>query len=173
MQLTELFANKTLKPKKKTETLSNLLLDKSITIAELLAFAENQKDPTKASCIEALEFASKRNPAIADLDVLTFATQNLKAKAPRIKWESAKVIGNIASQFPNDLNEAIAALLSNTEHEGTVVRWSAAFALGEILMLKNSKYVDLYASLESICEREEKNSIKKIYLNAMKKFSKK
>ena len=173
MPLKELVANKTLKPKEKTEALSNLLLDNSISIAELLAFAENQKDPVKASCIEALEFASKQNPAIADLNVLTFATKNLKAKAPRIKWESAKVIGNVVSQLPNDLDEAIEALLSNTEHEGTVVRWSAAFALGEILMLKNSKYANLCATLESICEKEEKNSIKKIYLNAMKKFSKK
>lgn len=172
MNLTTLIPDKSIKPKEKTETISGWLLDASLPIDELLAFAEKQKDPAKATCIEAIEYATKQNPKIADETVLIFVSKTLEAKAPRIKWESAKVIGNIAGLFPTKLDKAIENLLVNTKHDGTVVRWSAAFALGEILKLKTKHHKDLLLAIETICENEEKNSIKKIHLDAIKKSSK-
>ena len=172
MTIDDLLKDKNTKPKEKTETISSWIADKSLPIDELLAFAEKQKDPAKATCIEAIEYVTKQNPGIADESVLAFVTKTLTEKAPRIKWESAKVIGNMAHLFPTKLDKAIANLLTNTTHEGTVVRWSAAFALGEILKLKTKHYKDLLSSIESICETEEKNSIKKIYLDAIKKSKK-
>jgi HEAT repeat protein len=82
------------------------------------------------------------------------------------------VIGNVCKNFASDLETAIVNLLDNTEHEGTVVRWSAAFALGEILKLKTSHNENLVPAIESICERETQNSIRKIYLAALKKIQK-
>lgn len=164
-----LIQDKTIKPKEKTETISKWILDKSLPLNELIAFAEKQKDPAKATCIEALEFATRENPDIADVNALVFVTKTLTAKAPRIKWESAKVIGNIAYLFPAQLEKAIANLLTNSKHEGAVVRWSAAFALGEILKLQTNLNTDLLPVIEQIIGREEKNSIKKIYLDALKK----
>lgn len=172
MTIDELLKDKTIKPKEKTETISKWIVDKSIPIDELLAFAEKQKDPAKATCIEALEYATKKNPNIADEAVWTFVTDTLTAKAPRIKWESAKVIGNIAHLFSENLEKSIDNLVANTAHEGTVVRWSAAFALGEILKLKTKHHAVLSTTIETICEKEEKNSIKKIYLDAIKKSKK-
>lgn len=170
MTIEELINDKSVKPKEKTETISNWILDKSLPIDELIAFATKQKDPAKATCIESLEYATKINPKIADENVLNFVTENLGAKAPRIKWESAKVIGNIAHLFTSNLKSPIENLLSNTTHEGTVVRWSAAFALGEIAKLKLEHNSTLIPKIESICEKEEKNSIKKIYQNSLKKL---
>lgn len=171
MNLQELLTDKSTKPKEKTETLSRWLLDGSLPMDECLAFAEKQKDPAKATCIEAIEFATQQNPKIADEAVFLFVCNSLTAKAPRIKWESAKVIGNTAHLFQNLLKEAIANLLLNAKHEGTVVRWSAAFALGEILKLKTKHNTKLLPELEAICEQEEKNSIQKIYRSAFKKIS--
>lgn len=170
MSINELLSDKSLKPKEKTETLSKLILNKQISIDELVAFAINAKDPVKATCIEALEFATQQQPEILAKKTFDFVVQSLKAKAPRVKWESAKVIGNTAHLFSRQLDEAIALLLDNTEHEGTVVRWSAAFALGQILKLKTKHNNDLLPAIEAICNREEKNSIKKIYLDAIKKI---
>lgn len=172
MTIDELLKDKTIKPKEKTEKISNWITDKSLPVDELIAYAEKQKDPAKATCIEAIEFATKQNPNIADETVLTFVSGTLTAKAPRVKWESAKVIGNIAHLFPTKLEESIEHLLTNTEHEGTVVRWSAAFALGEILKLNTKYNKHLLPALENICNKEEKNSIKKIYLDAIKKTGK-
>lgn len=170
MNIEVLLSDKTLKPKEKTETISRWLLEGALAMDELTSIAEKQKDPAKATCIEAIEFATKQQPGLADESILRFVTGTLSAKAPRIKWESAKVIGNIAHLFPGELEKPAIQLLVNAEHEGTVVRWSAAYALGEILKTKTLLSKKLFPQLEQICEKEEKNSIKKIYLAAFKKI---
>lgn len=172
MTIEELIKDKAIKSKEKVEIISKWVIDKSLPTDELIAFAEKSKDPVKATCIEALEYATKQNSNLADETVFSFVTQTLTEKAPRIKWESAKVIGNTAHLFLDNLDKAITNLLTNTEHEGTVVRWSAAFALGEILKLKTKHNETLLSALEKISEKEEKNSIKKIYLDAIKKTKK-
>lgn len=172
MDIKELVADKAIKAKEKTETISRALLDGSISMKDVIEFAAKGKDPVKATCIESIEFATKQNPEIANERVLAFVTQTLTEKAPRVKWESAKVVGNIAHLFPSDLDKAISNLLVNTEHSGTVVRWSAAYALGEILKLKTKHNKELLPAVEAICEREEKNSIRKIYLSAIKAIKK-
>ena len=168
MNITELFSNKELKPKAKTETLSGWLLDNKINADEVTTFAQTAKDPVKASCIEALEFATKQKPSIVNKKIFQFVTQSLTDKAPRVKWESARVIANVAGLFPDKLDETIKNLLTNSEHSGTVVRWSAVLALGEILKLKTKYNKEIMPAIEAICDREEKKSIKKIYLDAIK-----
>ncbi|PTT43753.1 hypothetical protein DBR28_00010 [Chryseobacterium sp. HMWF028] len=172
MTVEELIKDKTVKSKEKVDIISKWIIDASLPTDELIAFAEKSKDPVKATCIEALEYATKQNSNFADETVFSFVTQTLTEKAPRIKWESAKVIGNTAHLFPENMDQTITNLLGNTEHEGTVVRWSAAFALGEILKLKTKHNATLLPALEDISEKEEKNSIKKIYLDAIKKTKK-
>ena len=127
-----------------------MVLNNSNIIDELITFAKESKDPIKATIIESFEFATKLKPEIANKTLLLFVSQTLTAKAPRVKRESAKVIGNIAHLFPKKLEEAIKNLLVNTEHEGTVVRWSAAFALSQIIKLNTLYYTpqDLLEDLE-------------------------
>ena len=172
MDIVALLKDKGFKPKEKTEAISKAVLDLEVSVEELISAASTAKDPDKATCIEALEFATKQHPQVANDAVLDFVVQCLPLKAPRVKWESAKVVGNIASCFPDRLDLAISHLLVNAEHEGTVVRWSAAFALGEILKLKLPRYTDLSSTLQAICDREEKASIQKIYRAAMKAAAK-
>lgn len=172
MNISALLSDKGLKPKAKTTTLSNWLMDKTITPDELILLASTAKDSEKATCIEAIEFATKINPNIANEATFQFVSQCLAEKAPRIKWESAKVVGNTAHLFSTLLQQTIENLLKNTSFEGTVVRWSAAFALGEILKLKTQHNLELLPLVENICHKEEKNSIKKIYIDAIKKTTK-
>ena len=169
MDFQELLSNKSLKPKEITETLSNWVLDNPDTVNQLIDFAKTAKDPAKATCIEALEFATNSKPGIATSGCLEFVSKTLAEKAPRVKWESARVVGNIAHLYPEQLDEAVKNLIANTEHPGTVVRWSAAFALGQIIKIKTSRNKDLIPLIESICNKEEKNSIRKIYIAALKK----
>jgi len=169
MDLQELLNDKGIKSKVKTETINNWLLSEELSVDELIDFARSSKDPIKATCIESIQIATKSNPEIATLNCLDFISKTLTEKAPRVKWESAEVIGNIAYLYTDKLDEAIKNLLVNSEHEGTVVRWSAAFALGQILKIKTQRNKDLIPVIESICQREEKNSIKNIYLDALKK----
>jgi hypothetical protein len=167
-----ILADKSIKPKEKTEILSTMLLDNSLTIDQLIEIAKKGKDPVKATCIEVMEYATQKRPEVASLKCIEFVSETLAEKAPRIKWESAKVIGNTCHLFPDHLEKALMNLLLNTEHSGTVVRWSAAYALGKILLIKHKNNPELAPTLESICQREEKNSIQKIYLAALKKVKK-
>jgi HEAT repeat protein len=172
MEINEIFADKTLKQKEKVEKLSKNIIDKKININELLLFADTAKDIEKGTCIEALEYASGKAPKIINKKCFEFIVKNLTAKAPRIKWECAKVVGNVSHLYKTELNNAIENLLENTTHDGTVVRWSAAFALGEILKLKTENNKKLLPKINGIIEKEEKNSIKKIYVEALKKIEK-
>jgi hypothetical protein len=164
----EILHNKQLKAKAKVESISKLLVTEKITSDELIKVAKSLQAPEKATCIEAIEFATKTKPEVATLACLKFVTQTLTDEAPRVKWESAKVIVNIAKLFPSKLDEAIKNLLVNTEYSGTVVRWSAAQALGAILKLKTKHNKNLVPEIEAINKREEDNAIKKIYLKALK-----
>lgn len=170
MNLEVFFNDKVSKPKEKVETLSKELLNGNLKADSLIDFATKSRDTIKASCIEVLEYASKQQPEIVTAHAFTFLSNCLNEKAPRIKWESAKVIGNCCSLYTSKLEPAIHGLLLNSEHTGTVVRWSAAYALGEIVKLKTEHQPELVKALENIAAREEKNSIKKIYMTALKKI---
>lgn len=170
MTIELLFNNKDFKPKEKTTIISNWLLSESLSVEELIVFAENKKDAIKATCMEAAEYATKQNPKIATESLFVFACDSLTEKAPRLKWESAKVIGNIAFLYPENLTKAIENLLDNSSHDGTVVRWSVAYALCEILKLQTKHNIELIKKTMLICEQEEKNGIKKIYNSCFKKL---
>jgi HEAT repeat protein len=169
MTIAELLDDKNKKAKEKVATISKWLVDGSLPIDELIVFAEKARDPAKGTCIEAIEFATRQNANIADENVLSFVTQMLTATAPRVKWESAKVVGNIAKLFPTKLKIPITHLLTNAKDNGTVVRWASAFALGEILKLKTKHNKDLLPVIEAICATEQDNGVKKKYFEALKK----
>lgn len=168
MTVSGIIHEKTLRAKQKAALISQLLLEKKLSVNDLVKFAENAKDPAKATCIEALENATRHNPKVANRKSFQFVTRALTSVAPRVKWESARVISNTAHLFSNELSECIKNLLENTEHKGMVVRWSASLALGEILKLRTRHNKDLLPAIEAIHQSEEDNGIKKIYLAAIK-----
>ena len=172
MTLEQIFADKTIKTKAKVKQIGEWLLEGTLPVDELLAFAENQPKPAKASCIEALEYATKKQPGVADQTVFAFVTESLNEDASRIQWESAKVIANTAQLFPADLSNAIKNLLVNARSGGTVVRWASAFALGEILKLNLDYNATLLSKVEKLAEAEKDNGVRNKYLGAFKKLKK-
>jgi hypothetical protein len=168
MILQDIFNNKATKPKEKTETIAKSILENKVKINDLIEFAKSQKDPVKATCIEAIEYATEKKPETANEKVIEFAINLLSEKAPRIKWEASRVIANTVHLFPKKQSEIIKNLLTNTNHEGTVVRWSTALAFSKIMLTKSPESNKIISQLKSIAEKEEKNSIKKIYLTALK-----
>lgn len=172
MKLEKLFRDDEIKGKEKVAIVCQWIIDSDITADELLSFAETAKDTVKGSCIEALEYATKINPDVANEKVFEFAIKNLADSKPRIKWESAKVVGNIAHRFPGKLPETIKCLQSNTRHEGTVVRWATAYALGEILKLNTKWNIELLPAIEDLCKNEMNAGVRKKYTEAIKKLNK-
>lgn len=169
MTIDKVIQDKTVKAKAKVSTIGEWLISGQLPIDELVSYAEKQKATDKATCIEAVEYATKKVPSIADENLLEYVTKALKDEEPRVKWESAKVIGNVARFFPTQLDKAINNLLPNAENTGTVVRWATAYALAEILKLKTEINKKLLPKIETLCEKEEDNGVKKKYLDAINK----
>lgn len=170
--ITDILDDKSLKPKQRTGALGDLLSARTITAEEVVACASVQKDSPRATLIEAIEYASKKDPSVVTDAAFDYVISALGDKAPRVKWESAKVIANSCHLFTGKLQRAVAPLLENTEHEGTVVRWSAAGALAKIALCKTEINVDLLPAIETLMEREDDNAIKKIYQQVLKKVKK-
>ena len=170
MSIGEILSNKTLKPKGKVEALCQNIINKKLSINDLMLYAETAKDNEKGTCIEALEFASEINAKIINKKCFDFVVINLASKAPRVKWECAKIIANTAYLFKKDLDNAINNLLENANYDGTVVRWSAAYALIEIIKMKTEYNKKLLPKIAKICEKETKPNIKKMYMEALEKI---
>jgi hypothetical protein len=96
----EILNDKTVKAKGKITSISELLLNNKISIQQLIDKAKTANDANKASIIESMEYASKTNPKIIGEKGFEFVVESLKSDAPRVKWESAKVIANTAHLFP-------------------------------------------------------------------------
>ncbi len=170
MTLEEIFQDKSIKAKAKVATIGDWLLIKQLPLDELIAFGEVQSPIYKATCIEAVEYATKKQPEIATDNLLLFVTKALDDPEPRVKWESAKVIGNCAKFIKDDVAFIVEKLLLNTTNNGTVVRWATAYALAEILKLKNIINTTLLPKILVLIENEEDNGVKKKYLYALKKI---
>ncbi len=168
MNIADIFRDKKMKQKDQIQLICDALIKKELSLDELLDFSKSAKDSMKASCIEAVEHLTCKHPEFVTIQWLNFVTESLKDKAPRIKWESARVIGNVAHLFPENIETAIENLLKNAKHSGTVVRWSSAFAIGKIIESSNRNAENLKIICEELLKNEEKNSIQKLYFRAIK-----
>ncbi|MEJ5284802.1 MAG: hypothetical protein WHS77_07100 [Brevinematales bacterium] len=117
--------------------------------------------------MESLEYLTKEKPETIK-GCIDFVIKNLNYKAPRVKWEASRVIAKICHKFPDKVANAIPGLLENTKDRGTVVRWSAAFALTEIAKSNSELKERLIPDINKILNSETNNGVKKIYLNFLK-----
>jgi HEAT repeat protein len=169
MDFADCLGDGSLTAKQKTTALSRWLLANTDDADSLVVFANKATDVDKATCLEALEYATRTVAEVGSKRVFEFAAASLADEAPRVKWEAAKLITNIAHRHGKHLAKAIPGLLDNAAHEGTVVRWSAARALGEIIKLGTSHNADLIPAADALCSKERDNAIRNHYLKAMKK----
>ena len=169
MDFAACLAVRSLTAKQKSESVSQWLLANPDQVDRLVAFAKDASDKDKATCLQAFEYASRVKAEVGTRKCFEFAAAALADEAPRVKWEAAKVVGNIARLHEQRLVKALDNLLDNASHPGTVVRWSAAFALGEIIKLGTSHNARLIPAANALCVKERDNAIRSHYLKALKK----
>lgn len=155
------------KPKKIVELLADALKNNEKTVYELIQYFENGTKAEKGNCMEAIEYVTKENPEFAK-DILDFVIAHVNDKAPRVKWEACRIIGNVAKRFPDKVKEAVPKLLANTQDKGTVVRWSAAFALTEIAKSSMEMQREFVPQFRKILEKEDNKGVRNIYLKYLK-----
>ncbi|MFZ6053163.1 hypothetical protein [Halocola ammonii] len=164
----EVLKDKSMKAKQKVERLSALLLEGELSMVQLIAVFEEANEKDQAVCMEALERLSQTRPEDIPNTAFELAVSSLTKKHPGLKRESARVIANSAHLHTDKLDKAIVNLLNNTEHQGTVVRWSAALALSTIVQLDFKGKAELVEAIRVLERNEEKNGIRKIYQKGLK-----
>jgi HEAT repeat protein len=157
-------------PKEKTARLAASLKGGEITVEDVVKFFATASDSERGTCMEALEVVSRDDPQSVETS-LDFVIAQLGHKAPRVKWEASRVIANSARAFPTRVTAALPALRKNTKDAGTVVRWSAAFALTEIALNSPQTRRELLPVMTKLA-REETGGVKKVYAEGLRKLAK-
>ena len=170
MDIKELLSDKTKKPIEKRKEIANAILSKAVSIQDLMTL--KIEDKKLALIFEAIEELSSKAPEMTDKNWLRFAESHLLSQDNNIKRETARIVGNIAHLFPNDLETVIPKLIETTNNQSTVIRWSCAYALGKIITIPKYAKSDLYDKLVAIAEKEQMNGNKNQYLNGLKKANK-
>lgn len=163
--------NSPAKPKEKQEQLAAALKSGQVSIQNLITYYQSAKDAQKGTLLSALTQATKENQDFPK-DHIDFVVNQIAHKAPRVKWESSEIIANIAEKYPEKAALAIPNLIGNIGNEGTVVRWSTAYALTAIAKHNKKASEQLATLFEEQLEKEENNGVRKIYEKALKSLMK-
>ncbi|MBS7632214.1 hypothetical protein KEJ15_01135 [Candidatus Bathyarchaeota archaeon] len=155
------------KPKEKVDALAKEVKENRISIEQLIDYFEVGSVSEKGSCVEAIERIARDKPEIV-VSHIDFIIDHINDQAPKIKWETARVIGNLSQKYPNEVAKAVPKLLLDTKDAGTVVRWSAAFALTEIAKNNLKLQKELVPRFKEIAEKEKNNGVKNLYIKALK-----
>jgi hypothetical protein len=172
MDLFALLHDKSLKTIEKREIIIKALDDRKISIKELQDLISKTDEKRSAVAFEAMEAVTNPDADIADIEWLRLAEMNILSENNNIKREASRIVGNISSKFPDDLEEAIEKLLINSKDKGTVIRWSSAYALSRIILIPKYANSKLFDTLSEICNSEKENGVKNQYIKALKKASK-
>ncbi|RJQ24755.1 hypothetical protein C4577_07015 [Candidatus Parcubacteria bacterium] len=159
------------KPKELLSYLTEQIKKDHKLLTQFPDILKNGSSVEKGICIEVLEYISKDQPKLVE-PYVNFIIGSLNDDSPKIKWESARVIGNVSSKCPNSVLKAVDKLLANTNDKSTVVRWSTAFALGEIAKHNFNIQSTLITEIEKIIKKEQNNGVKNVYLKALKLINK-
>jgi len=159
------------KPKALNERLFSRVGKDRRLVADIFKALDAGNDKEKGACLEVLEAVTLEHPDWC-ADRLPTIIKFIGHQSPRVKWESSRVVANMAPMFPEEAAEAIPMLLTNTGDKGTVVRWSAAFALGEIMKHNEKEKRSLLARIDAILKKETNNGVRNVYLKAMKAVGK-
>ncbi|MFZ5433983.1 MAG: hypothetical protein ACOZB3_09450 [Calditrichota bacterium] len=162
--------NSKIKPKEKTIRLSELLQNDTQLIAEMLENFRHFTASEQGTCLSALTIIAQDNPKSLGTH-LDFIIARLGDKPPRVKWEAGEIVGYLAREFPQQVTPAIPALLANTREDGTVVRWSAAFALTEIAKYNSQSHRQLVPFFKKSADTET-GGVKTLYVKALKQLAK-
>jgi hypothetical protein len=160
------------KPKEKVTLLAEKVKENKGLITELVKCFTSGSATVKGHCMEALQHVSLERPDIV-LPHIDFIIDQLQIAMPRVKWEAARTIHNLAQKYPDSAATAVPKLLANVNDSGTVTRWSAAQALTEILYHNPGLRDELIPKFNAILKKEKNNGVRNIYLKALKSMEQK
>ena len=159
-----------IKTKEKQLKLVEVVLSNRIPIGELIAFFEAASDVNKGTCADAMKHISAAKPVILE-PYIHILIRYINYPAPRVKWGIPEAIGNMAKEYPKQAAVAIPYLLVNTSDNKmntAVIKWCAAFALGEIAKYNSETRIYLLPIFNNLINNEQNTGVKNVYRKAIK-----
>ena len=172
MSIVELLKDKSLKGTERRQAVVNMIVAGELTVNEVAAIATTIGEKQIATVLEAVEEVSNKRLCPLEAAWLQWTGPYISSENNSCRREASRIVGNMAAQYPDLLDDAIEHLMKNTSDEGTVIRWAAAYALSRIVVLDRYAKSDLYDRFVAVCDREEDNGVKNQYLKALKKAAK-
>lgn len=153
--------------KKKAKTIADAFMVGAVKPEDILEACTLLSDVELAIVIEALEGATRKEPALVNDKLFSLLVKSLGHSASRVQWEAARTIGNVAKLHTDHLDLAVDALLVNTTSDGTVVRWATAQALVAILRAGYTKH-SYRVKLSDIYSTEQDEGVRGVYDKALR-----
>lgn len=141
---------------------------KDVSIDEFICYFKSASNVDKGTCADAIKHISNDVPGTL-APYIPELIGYINYDVPRVKWGIPEAIGNMARQYPGEVESAIPKLLVNTKDASTVVRWCAAYALTEIAQYNKKAQKLLIPRFREIIKKEKNNGVKNVYLKALKK----
>jgi len=170
MRLADIFKDKCIKKIDARAMIVDGILRGDYTVEEIESTSHELKENKISTILEAIEEISNKGLIVLSLEYLEFAIKYISSKDNSCKREASRIVGNLASQYPQAVWDCIPALLDNTKADGTVIRWGSAYALSRIILLDEYRNTNLYEKLVTICDNEQDNGVRNQYLKAFKKI---
>lgn len=167
MSIVELLKDKSLKGTERRQAVVNMIVAGELTVNDVAAISAIIGEKQIATVLEAVEEVSNKRLCPLESAWLQWAMPSISSENNSCRREASRIVGNMAAQHPDLLNDAIEPLMRNTSDEGTVIRWAAAYAFSRIVVLDRFAKSDLYDRLVAVCDREEDNGVKNQYLKAL------
>jgi hypothetical protein len=160
-----------MKHKEQVSKIVELAVKDAAALTQVFTLLKTGSDVEKGTAAEVLKFVSKECPEKM-LPYVDLIVDFIDYKAPRVKWGCPEAIGNLAPQYPREVESAIPKLLKNLDDSSTVVRWCAAFALTEIARHNTARQNELVGLFEQLLLAEQNSGVKNLYVKTLKRIQK-
>lgn len=172
MSILQVLGDKTLKGVARRQAVIAEIMADDNALAEIEASLPQLDEKRVATILEAIEEITNKRLKALGVGYLRLAVPFVASTSNPCRREASRVVGNMAADFPDELAPAIDSLLANASDEGTVVRWSAAYALSRIVVLPAYAASPLRQRVEALSEAEQDNGVRGQYEKAIKKLRK-
>ncbi len=159
-----------IKPTDKQIRLVEGIISGEIPVEKFMDYFVTARGVDKGACADAMKHISLKSPGLLAPYIDTLI-RYVNYPLPRVRWGVPESIGNLAKDYPELVVNAIPSLLKNTTQDktnGTVVRWCAAYALGEIAKNNPGTRADLVSIINDLIAKEQNNGVKNVYIKALK-----
>lgn len=170
MKIAEIINDRSIKKIDKRKIIIAGLLNGDYSMNEIVEASGEIEEQKNSTILESIEEISNKGLMEMSVDYLEYAKRFISNEDSSCKREASRIVGNLAGQYPQAVQDAIPLLLENARADGTVVRWGSAYALSKIIVLDEYRNSGLYKTLVSICEHERENGVKNLYVKAFKKI---